>query len=158
MANYLEISELLKIELPGKKVAMGRYDEILWKIRAGYLVALAGALGFFVTKGSVLILTYEMLAIVLWFSMVAWIIDINFRRRQLRVVKAYNELVSSAVKNLPEGERANNIKIELLHISGEQLGDLGEEEDVPIQKCLMPSICIYLGTSLVSTGLFCIQQ
>ena len=52
MANYLDISELLKVELPGKKVAMGRYDEILWKIRSGYLVVLAGVLGFFVTEGS----------------------------------------------------------------------------------------------------------
>jgi hypothetical protein len=158
MANYLDVSELLKVELPGKKVAMGRYDEILWKIRAGYLVVLAGALGFFVTKGSPLTLTYEMLAIVLWFSMVAWIIDINFRRRQLRVVKAYNELVSSAVENLPEGEGINNIKIELLHISGEQLEDVEENKDIPIQKCLMPSMFIYLGTSLVSIGLLCVQQ
>lgn len=157
MANYLEISELLNVELPGKKVAMGRYDEILWKIRSGYLVVLAGALGFFVTKGSPLTLTYEMLAIILWFSMVAWMIDINFRRRQLRVVKAYNELVSSVIKNLPEGEGVNNINEELLHISGEQLEDVKPNKDVPIQKCLMPSMFIYLGTSLFSIVLFCVQ-
>lgn len=158
MANYLDISELLKVELPGKKVAMGRYDEILWKIRSGYLIVLAGALGFFVTKASPLTLTYEMLAIILWFSMVAWIIDINFRRRQLRVVKAYNELISSAIKNLPEGEGVNNINEELLHISGEQLEDVKPNKDVPIRKCLMPSLFIYLGTSLVSIGLFYVQN
>ena len=158
MANYLDISELLKVELPGKKVAMGRYDEILWKIRSGYLIVLAGALGFFVTKGSPLTLTDEMLLIVLWFSMVAWIVDINFRRRQLRVVKAYNELVSSAIKNLPEGEGLDNIDEELLHISGEQLEDVKPSKDVPIRKCLMPSMLIYLGTSLVSIGLFFVQK
>jgi hypothetical protein len=158
MANYLDISELLKVELPGKKVAMGRYDEILWKIRSGYLVVLAGTLGFFVTEGSPLPLTYEMLAIVLWFSLVAWIIDINFRRRQLRVVKAYNELVSSAIENLPEGEGVNNIKVELLHISGEQLEDIEENKDIPLRKCLLPSMFIYLGTSLVSIGLLYVQM
>ena len=153
MANYLDISELLQIELPGKKVAMGRYVEILWKIRSGYLVVLAGVLGFFVTEGSPLTLTYEILAIILWFSTVAWIIDITFRKRQLQVVKAYNELISSTIKNLPEGEGPNNIKVELFHISGEMLEDIGVNEDVPIWKCLMPSLFIYLGTSLVSVGL-----
>ena len=157
MANYLDVSELLKVELPGKKVAMGRYDEILWKIRSGYLVVLAGALGFFVTKGSPLTLTYEMLAIILWFSLVAWVIDISFRRRQLRVVKAYNELLSSAIKNLPEEEGLKNIEVKLFHISGEKQEDIDINKDVPIWKCLMPSMFIYLGTSLVSIGLLVAQ-
>ena len=158
MANYLNISMLLKIELPGKKAAMGRYDGILWKIRSGYLVVLAGALGFFVTKNSPLTLTYEMLAIVLWFSMIAWVIDIDFRRRQLRVVKAYNELVSYAIENLPDGEGLNNIKLKLFHISGEKLEQIKEDEDIPIRICIKPSMYIYLGTSLVSIGLFYVQK
>jgi len=157
MANYLDISELLKVELPGKKVAMGRYDEILWKIRSGYLIVLAGTLGLFVTKGSPLTLTREILIVILWFSLVAWVIDISFRRRQLRVVKAYNELLSSAIKNLPEEEGLKHIEVELFHISGERLEDADKDKDVPIQKCLIPSIFIYLGTSLIAVWLLSIQ-
>ena len=158
MANFLDISEILKVELPGKKVAMGRYDEILWKIRSGYLVVLAGTLGFFVTKESTLHLTPAILIVVLWFSLVAWIIDITYRRRQLRVVKAYNELVSSAIKNLPKEEGLKHIAVTLFHISGENFkdGDIGK--DIPIRKCLMPSVFIYLGTSLVSIWLFIAQR
>jgi MFS superfamily sulfate permease-like transporter len=157
MANFLDISELLKVELPGKKVAMGRYDEILWKIRSGYLVVLAGTLGFFVTKESTLKLTPDILIVILWFSLVAWIIDINFRRRQLRVVTAYNELISSAIKNIPETEGPNNVAVELFHISGEKLESSEINQDIPIRKCLIPSIFIYLGTSLVSIWLLIAQ-
>ena len=121
MANYLKVSDLLHLELSGKNSATGRYDDILWKIRSGYLLVLAGTLGFFVTKGTPFQLTLEIIIIILWFSLAAWLIDINFRRRQLRVVKAYNELISSMIKNLPEEEKPNNIKEELLHISGEFL-------------------------------------
>lgn len=154
MANYLNISELLEIELPGKKAAMGRYDGILWKIRSGYLVVLAGTLGFFVTEGSQITLTYEIIIIILWFSLVAWLIDINFRRRQLRVVKAYNDLVSSSIKNLPEEEGLEHIELKLFHISGERFEEMEWDKDVPTRKCLYPSIFIYLGTSLISVVLF----
>lgn len=157
MANYLDISELLKVELSGKKAAMGRYDEILWKIRSGYLVVLAGTLGFFVTKESPLTLTYEILAIVLWFSSIAGMVDVIFRQRQLRVVRAYNELVSSAIENLPEGEGLNNIGAKLLHISGENLKNFKKDQDIPIRICLTPSIFIYLGTSFLSIGLLFVQ-
>ena len=158
MANYLDVAELLKIELPGKKVAMGRYDEILWKIRAGYLVVLAGALGFFVTPDSPLTLTPQMLALILWFGFVAWIIDVHFRRRQLRVVKAYNEIVTTNIKNLSDAGQLTNVPVELLHISGERLQDVGVDQDVPLQKCLMPAVFIYLGTSLVSILLLFVQN
>ena len=76
MANYLEISELLDLELRAKKVAMGSYDEILWKIRSGYLVVLACTLGFFVSEGSPLKLNNSMLIVVFWFSAAAWSIDV----------------------------------------------------------------------------------
>lgn len=158
MANFLDIAELLKVELPGKKVAMGRYDEILWKIRSGYLVVLAGTLGFFVAKEDTLKLTFDILIIILWFSLVAWVIDINFRRRQLRVVKAYNDLISSTIKNLPEEEGLNNITPELFHISGEKLENGEIDKDIPLRKCLIPSIFIYLGTSLVSIWLLFSQS
>jgi len=157
MADHLDIAELLKIELPGKKVAMGRYDEILWKIRAGYLAVLAGALGFFVTDKSSLALTSDILIVIFWFSLVAWIIDINFRRRQLRVVKAYNELVSSAIKNLPDGEGPGHIEATLLHISGERLGETEIEQDIRLSQCLMPSVFVYLGSPLVSILLYYLQ-
>lgn len=158
MANYLDISELLKVELAGKKNAMGKYDEILWKIRSGYLIVLAGALGFFVTKEENLNLTFPILVIIFWFSLVALLIDFNFRRRQLRVVRAYNELVSSTIDNLPEDEELGNISLQSFHISGERLEDIDEEKDIPLGKCLMPAIFIYLGTCLISICLFVLLQ
>jgi len=158
MANHLKISELISLELSGKNIAMGRYDEILWKIRSGYLLVLSGTLGFFVSKGTSIKLTPEILSIILWFSLVAWIIDINFRRRQLRVVKAYNELISSSIKNLPENEKPGNINGELFHISGENLKRAAKEiNGIPIKKCLLPSCYIYIGTSLLSLALYFVQ-
>ena len=158
MSNFLDISELLKVELSGKKVAMGRYDDILWKIRSGYLVVLAGTLGFFVTKEDTLTITNDILIVILWFSLVALIIDISFRRRQLRVVKAYNDLVSSAIRNIPEAsEGLQHIEKKLFHISGENLKESKIGADVPVRQCLMPSVFIYLGTSLISVWLLFTQ-
>lgn len=157
MTNYLDISELLKVELPGKKSAMAKYDDILWKIRSGYLVVLAGALGMFVTKDSPLVLSIEMLLIIFWFSLMAWAIDISFRRRQLRVAKAYNELFASAIKNLPKGSGLGSIDIRLFHVSGENLEGLQPQDGIAISKCLIPSIFIYMGTPLVSVLLYLLQ-
>ena len=157
MAGFLTLSELLTLELSGKKVAMGRYDEILWKIRSGYLVVLAGTLGFFVTKGSDLILTAELLAIIIWFSFVAWIVDIAFRRRQLRVVKAYNDLVAAAIKNMPEDEGLGNIETNLFYFSGERLEVTGLDKDISISMCLFPSSLIYVGTTFIAGLLLLIQ-
>ena len=153
MTKYLDLPELLKVELAGKNAAMGRYDDILWKIRSGYLVVLAATLGFFVSEGSSLKLTSDIVVIIIWFSVVAWMIDINFRRRQLRVTRAYNELISSAFAMLPD-DGLDNIDVELFHISGERLKLTGTDDDIPMWICLFPSIFIYFGTSIISTWLF----
>jgi Flp pilus assembly protein TadB len=154
MTDHLDIAELLKIELAGKKVAMGRYDGILWKIRSGYMLVLAGTLGFFVTEGHALLLNAKILFIIHWFSLVAWMVDINYRRRQLRVVKAYNELISAALNNLSHSESGQTIDEELFYISGERLKFGSHNEDIALIQSMNPSILIYLGTAAVATLLW----
>jgi hypothetical protein len=41
----LTVPELIKAEITSKKDALRRYDDIIWRIRSGYVVILYGALG-----------------------------------------------------------------------------------------------------------------
>ena len=155
--NNLSIDELIRIELQGKKVAMGRYDTILWQIKSGYMLVLYGTLGFAISKGQALQLSVQIVTLVCWFSLLAFLVDLAFRQRQLRVVQAYNRLVDAMLPKMND-KRPNLSSLgELLHIVGEKtLSMSGESEkrDIPIRECLYPAILIYGGTALISILLY----
>ena len=125
----LTAAELIRLELDGKNVALGRYDSILWKIRSGYVVVLYGSLsllfGKVAEKGiEIAALDIKTLLLMSGFSLLAYSMDLTFRIRQLRVVDAKNLLSDQAVK-LVSGESIDaTVLRELLHIAGESRGRL----------------------------------
>ena len=115
----LTLAGLITEELKGKKVALGRYDSILWKIRSGYVVVLYGALG--IASKDIPLASYRSLVLVGGFSLLGCILDQNFAVQKFRVVRAIDRLVDHAVKiangeELSSADRAN--VRDLLHISG----------------------------------------
>jgi hypothetical protein len=116
----LSTAELIRLELDGKNVALGRYDTILWQVRSGFVIVLYGALGLLL-KGELKPedLTGQRVLLVCGFSVLAYAMDVVFRIRQLRVVKAYNLLVDQALRHsLREQVNAASLS-ELLHVAGE---------------------------------------
>jgi hypothetical protein len=49
--DRLTARELIRMELQGKAVATGRYDNILLRIRGGYILTVYGSLLLFAGKG-----------------------------------------------------------------------------------------------------------
>lgn len=120
----LSVAELIRSEVAAKKLALGRYDEILWKIRSGYAVVLYGALSIFLGRDdgpqrASKFLSPELVAAIALFSLLAFLMDINYRRRQLRVVDAANALANLAL-NIATGEAIEREELRgLLQIAGE---------------------------------------
>jgi hypothetical protein len=50
--ELVPVAELVKSALEGKLTAIAGYDEILWRVRAGYLAVLYGSLGLILGKAS----------------------------------------------------------------------------------------------------------
>jgi hypothetical protein len=121
----LSTAELIRLELDGKNVALGRYDTILWQVRSGYVIVLYGALGLLFKDGfSPNYLSAQIVLLVCGFSVLAYSMDLTFRIRQLRVVKAYNLLVDLALKpssgEPSSGEQVNvDLLRDLLYLAGE---------------------------------------
>lgn len=113
-------AELIRLELEGKKVALGRYDTILWQVRSGFVIVLYGALGLLFKGGlSLKDLSDQIIILVCGFSVLAYSMNLVFRIRQLRVVSAYNLLIDQALR-LSCGEQVNADSLrELLHLAGE---------------------------------------
>lgn len=116
----LTINELIRIELQGKHEATGRYDTIIWKIRAGYVAVVYGLIGFMVGKEMDLSkINLGLILFTLAISAIALILDLMFRICQIRVLKARNQLVDLSV-DLAMGQSADAALLKgLLHISGE---------------------------------------
>ncbi len=117
----LGIAELIRLELDGKNIALGRYDTVLWQVRSGYIVILYGALGMFFKDK--LINPYDIsdqiILLVCGFSFLACVMDVAFRIRQLRVVKAFNLLVDQVLKQSFEDVTNTDSLRGLLHLAGE---------------------------------------
>jgi len=94
-ANMSEstVSELIRIELQGKHEAAGRKDQILWKIRAGYVVVIYGVIGFMVGKElDMSKINAGLFLFSFTVSVMALILDLLFRIRQIKIHNARNQL------------------------------------------------------------------
>lgn len=132
-SGAIGLDELMRGQLAGKLVALGRYDEILWKIRTGYVAVLYGMLAFLLGSESRLA---EALApagalealfpMSLGLSMCALLIDCSFLLAKLRVVAARDRLSDLAALRAREARPLTDDEtrelLRLLHLSGEQPG------------------------------------
>ena len=136
--NGLEHAELIQAELEGKLKAIAGYDEILWKIRAGYVGILYGSLAIIIGTNGIQnlqtlidepsrILTLFLL--VAGFSISSYIVDHTYLAKKIRVIVARNLLVKL---NLNKQVETPNKLFPLLAISGElresELPDQAHEE------------------------------
>jgi hypothetical protein len=112
--------EIILREIDGKALAAGRYDDMIWKIRTGYVVVLYGAITLMIGQSkawtdSIL----EILILSIGFSLLGFAVDWNFRLRQLRVVVDREKLIKSAF-DIAGGQAVDSEKIKpLLRMSGE---------------------------------------
>jgi hypothetical protein len=130
VSGKLTIEELIRSQLQGKSKALEQYDQILWKIRAGYLAVLYSLLTVLSGKdfnmqnvlGSVdkvEVLLYTAIS----FSLCALIMDLGFLFSKLRVVESRNELSDLAFELAsPDGtgEKIPERLKTLLQLSGEK--------------------------------------
>jgi hypothetical protein len=165
--NGFERSALVMAELEGKLKAIAGYDEILWKIRAGYVGILYGSLAIIIGTNGINNLNTLMdderrlltlFLLVAGFSFSSYIVDRTYLSKKIRVIVARNFLVKLLFNK--EVETTNSL-FSLLMISGElresELPDQAREEFsrifsenhwgelLPIYAtapCLM--LCIYL--------------
>jgi hypothetical protein len=121
----LSLENLIRVALETKLSAIGGYDAIIWKIRAGYVAILYGALtlllgvggpsGLAVITGN-LVHAVSILILILGLSVTAFIVDFSYVRKKLKVIVARDELIDIALQSGAIG--AESIRI-LLHIAGE---------------------------------------
>jgi hypothetical protein len=116
--------ELIRSALDGKLTALSGYDQIIWKIRAGYAAVIFGSLTLLLGKdGGLLgkegsITEYTVLVLlVCGFSFAGGWLDYDFSKRKRRVVISRDTLIDY----LWDDKLLDNAKEakELLHISGE---------------------------------------
>ena len=142
--------DLIQNGLEGKSSAIAAYDEMLWKIRAGYAAILYGVFTLVVgladkTKWpfSTESISWVAIMLVTGFTLAASVMDWSVLRSKFRVIQAREELVDFALRltaggNLDEG---GSVSLNtLLHNSG--------EGRAPIQwnkRCsIVPIVLMYL--------------
>lgn len=128
--NQLTIDELIRSQLDGKSKALERYDQIIWKVRSGYVVVLYGLLTVLAGKDfqlSGVVETTTSIEIALWItvgmSICALLIDLRFLGSKLLVIES-RDLLSDVAVDLASRTRDRDQAIgdirHLLHLSGEQ--------------------------------------
>lgn len=116
---------LIGAALEAKLSAIGGYDQIIWKIRAGYvailyggltlLLGVGGASGIAVITGD-LVHAVSILILILGLSATSFIIDFSYVQKKLRVIVARDALIDIALQ--PDVADKDTVQV-LLHIAGE---------------------------------------
>jgi hypothetical protein len=123
-------AKLISSELEGKLKAISGYDEMLWKIRSGYVAILYGIPAIFLgTEGvpnlkEVMADSGRALLILLLlggFSLSAFIIDSSYLAKKLKVIVTRDLLVKSAFDSVVNPQACvNDVELmRLLRIAGE---------------------------------------
>jgi hypothetical protein len=152
----LTVDELIRDQLEGKSKALERYDQILWKVRSGYVVVLyglltilagrdfqlAGAIGMNTAIGTAFWMAVGM-------STCGLLIDLRFLASKLMVIEARDRLSDLALDiatRQKDKEQAHRELRGLLQLSGEKLPG-------PIWEVLLllnwPILSLYLVTPVV---------
>ena len=101
------------------------------------MVVLFGILGFLVGKEKFLELSGYTVAVVCWFSLIALLVDLVFRRRKLSVVRAYDRLAYLAIDRATGGEIPVDDVRTLLYISSEN-----PSIEVSVSAAFLPAVFI----------------
>ena len=128
----LTIDDLIRSELEGKVAALTRYDEILWRIRTGYVAITYGALVLLVGKESQALqkllgpagVLSSLVPLACALSVAILLIDLSFLFGKLRVVHARNQLSDIALRRTASKSLSltDTTALEgLLHMAGEGL-------------------------------------
>jgi hypothetical protein len=121
----LSLENLIGSALESKLGAISGYDAIIWKIRAGYVAILYGALTLLLGVGGAsglavitgdLVHAMSILILILGLSVTAFIVDFSYVRKKLKVIVARDELIDVALKSDALAEESVRM---LLHIAGE---------------------------------------
>lgn len=156
--EHITIADLVTMELEGKNSAQAGYDEILWKLRAGYAIVIYSGLSLFATlgdKSSFSVTPLAALSIVslflLGFTLIIAVLDIAFLKSKLRVVEARDELFDltirlSAAETSQMSERDRDRLRALLHNSGEPKKAVNWNR----YDAQLPPILIYGGTCVIA--------
>ncbi|MEJ2737646.1 MAG: hypothetical protein P8189_29500, partial [Anaerolineae bacterium] len=103
----LSLENLIGAALESKLGAIGGYDTIIWKIRAGYVAILYGALTLLLGVGgasSLAVITdnpvhaVSILILILGLSATSFIVDFSYVRKKLKVIVARDELIDLALQ------------------------------------------------------------
>jgi hypothetical protein len=131
--SELTTDELIRVGIDGKAAAVARYDVIIWKIRAGYVVVIYGAItaiSALSTKSRpVLKHGWLLPLIVATFSLAAFVIDHTFSRSKFRVVVSRNELVDAAWQILLAASPRS--ELEQRRVRLRKLSEMSGERDDP---------------------------
>jgi hypothetical protein len=125
----LTVQDLMRMAMEGKAAAGARYDQIIWKIRAGYIAVVYGGitlLSALTGHGKALHARWLLPVIVGAFSLAAFTIDLTFSRSKYRLVASRNDLIDHAWHLAKAGFAADELAQRddrlrtLLRISGEE--------------------------------------
>jgi hypothetical protein len=131
VSSGLAPKELIESALALKEKLMAQYDEIIWKIRSGYIVILYGALTLLVGKNGIpdfaAIIrsehSFSLYSLIVGLSLSVFLIDFGYVRKRMKIVAVRDRLVE-IVLNEAYGKEvtAEHSDIEkLLKMAGETL-------------------------------------
>ncbi|MHC4687019.1 MAG: hypothetical protein ACYTBX_18310 [Planctomycetota bacterium] len=117
--------KLVMDEIAGKNNAIQTYDQILWKIRSGYLTLLFagwGALLSLIGNKPELLkpITAAMVCVSVGLSAAGLVIDINYIKRKYRSIYALGILIQEAFRSIDKPDNLKNQHI-WLRISGDDI-------------------------------------
>jgi hypothetical protein len=111
--------------MEGKNRAIHAYDDIVWKIRSGFLTLLMGGWAITlkgITESNVVTtanhapLVFALLLFSFGFAFGAWFIDRNYIRRKFRVILALDAIIDELADN---GGEVATLSPQLLKVSGD---------------------------------------
>lgn len=122
--------ELIESALLLKEKLMAQYDDIIWKIRSGYIVILYGALTLLVGKNGVPNFativsnsdhSFSLVSLIVGLSLSVFLIDFGYVRKRMKIVAVRDLLVEIAL-NEAYGQKESSKDYEtekLLKMAGE---------------------------------------
>lgn len=167
----LTSEQLIKSGLDDQVNAIAGYENIIWKLRAGYVLVLNGALALVLDGGKTLDIcskandprySISLFSMILGISLTFFVIDFGYVRKKLKFVVARELLIDLACSpefNAQNEEVKKSLK-KILHIAGETrprtLPNLAKTEYKEKRKwnliwILLP---IYAAIPLLSIGIY----